>query len=55
LEPLREDLRTWAGVIQVGSATIRMMDGIYVKYHGCDDTPSMLMNLAKVTVCGSGG
>jgi hypothetical protein len=35
--------------------TIRMTDGIYVKYHGRDDTPSMLMNLAKVAVCGSGG
>jgi hypothetical protein len=32
-----------------------MTDGIYVKYHGRDDTPSVLMNLAKVAVCGSGG
>jgi hypothetical protein len=24
LEPLREDLRTWAGVIQVGSATLHV-------------------------------
>jgi hypothetical protein len=35
--------------------TIRMTDGIYMKYHGCDDILSVLMNLAKVAVCGSGG
>jgi hypothetical protein len=35
--------------------TIRMVDEIYVKYHGRDDTPSVLMNLVKVAVCGSGG
>jgi hypothetical protein len=35
--------------------TIRMTDGIYVRYHGRDDTPFVLMNLAKVAVCGSGG
>jgi hypothetical protein len=29
-----------------------MTDGIYVMYH--DDTPSVLMNLVKVAVCGSG-
>jgi hypothetical protein len=35
--------------------TVRMTDGIYVKYHDRDDTPSVLMNLAKVVVCGTGG
>jgi hypothetical protein len=35
--------------------TIRMTDGIYVKYHGRDDTPSVLMKIDKVAVCGSGG
>jgi hypothetical protein len=35
--------------------TIRMKDGIYVRYHDGDDTPSVLVNLVKVAVCGSGG
>jgi hypothetical protein len=26
----------------------------YMLYHGKKDTPSVLMNLVKVTVCGSG-
>jgi hypothetical protein len=34
---------------------IRMTDMIYMKYHSRDDTSSVLMNLAKVAVCGSGG
>jgi hypothetical protein len=35
--------------------TIRMPDGNFVRYHGQDDTPSVLMNFVKVAVCGSGG
>jgi hypothetical protein len=32
-----------------------MTDGIYVMYHDGDDTPSVLVSLVKVAVCGSGG
>jgi hypothetical protein len=32
-----------------------MTDEIYVMYQDCDDTPSVLVNLVKVKVCGSGG
>jgi hypothetical protein len=41
--------------VYIPAITIRMTDGIYVKYRGWNDTPSVLMNLAKVAVCGNGG
>ena len=35
--------------------TIRTSDGVMFDIMTLDETPSVLMNSAKVTVCGSGG